>query len=35
VVEHRQPHFVVLVAAQGKVVALRYHLMTGESMKQG
>jgi len=35
VVEHRQPQFVVLVAAQGKVVAVRYHLMTGESMKQG
>ena len=35
VVEHRQPHFVVLVAAQGKVVALRYHLITGESMKKG
>jgi hypothetical protein len=34
VVEHRQPHFVVLVAAQGKVVALRYHLITGESMKK-
>jgi hypothetical protein len=35
VVEHRQPQFVVLVAAQGKVVALRYNLMTGESMKKG
>src|SRR5215510_10367554 len=35
VVEHHQPHFVVLVAAQGKVVALRYDLMTGESMKKG
>jgi hypothetical protein len=35
VVEHRQAQFVVLVAAQGKVVALRYNLMTGESMKQG
>ena len=34
VVENRQPHFVVLVAAQGKVVALRYHLITGESMKK-
>ena len=33
--EHRQPQFVVLVAAQGKVVALRYNLMTGESMKKG
>jgi hypothetical protein len=35
VVEHRQAQFVVLVAAQGKVVALRYNLMTGESMKKG
>jgi signal transduction histidine kinase len=35
VVEHRQPQFVVLVAARGKVVALRYKLMTGESMKKG
>ena len=35
VVEHRQPQFVVFVAAQGKVVALRYNLMTGESMKKG
>jgi hypothetical protein len=35
VVEHRQPQFIVLVASQGKVVALRYHLMTGESMKKG
>jgi hypothetical protein len=35
VVEHHQPQFVVLVAAQGKVVALRYNLMTGESMKKG
>jgi hypothetical protein len=35
VVEHRQPQFVVLVAAQGKVVALRYNLMTGESMQKG
>src|SRR5262245_13644168 len=33
--EHRHPQFVVLVAAQGKVVALRYDLMTGESMKKG
>jgi hypothetical protein len=35
VVEHRQAQFVVLVAAQGKVVALRYNLITGESMKKG
>ena len=35
VMEHHQPQFVVLVAAQGKVVALRYHLMTGESVKKG
>ena len=35
VVEHRQAQFVVLVAAQGQVVALRYNLMTGESMKKG
>jgi hypothetical protein len=35
VVEHRQPQFIVLVASQGKVVALRYNLMTGESMKKG
>ena len=35
VVEHRQAQFVVLVAAQGKVVPLRYNLMTGESMKKG
>ena len=34
VVENHTPQFVVLVAAQGKVVALRYHLMTGESMKK-
>jgi hypothetical protein len=28
------PKFVVLVAAQGKVVALRYNLMTGESRQK-
>jgi hypothetical protein len=35
VVENHKPQFVVLVAAQGKVVAVRYNLMTGESMKKG
>ena len=34
VVENHTPHFVVLVAAQGKVVVLRYHLMTGELMQK-
>jgi uncharacterized membrane protein YkoI len=34
VVENHKPQFVVLVAAQGKVVAVRYNLMTGESMKK-
>jgi hypothetical protein len=34
VVENHKPQFVVLVAAQGKVVAVRYNLLTGESMKK-
>lgn len=33
VVENRKPQFVVLVDAQGKVVELRYNLLTGEPMK--
>jgi hypothetical protein len=34
VVESHTPQCVVLVAAQGKVVTMRYNLMTGESMKK-
>jgi len=33
VVENRKPQFVVLVDAQGKVVELKYNLLTGEPMK--